>query len=63
MEELEIPLQYRVVVHRLYEEVQVKIRTLVGISEKVLEVTLESSKVDLYPLPFLVYILTNWKSG
>ena len=33
MEELEIPLQYRAVVHRLYEEVKVKIRTSIGISE------------------------------
>jgi len=33
MEELEIPLHYRVVVHRLYEEVKVKIRTSTGISE------------------------------
>ena len=32
MEELEIPLQYRVVVHRLYEEVKVRTRTSVGIS-------------------------------
>ena len=32
MEELEIPLQYRVVVDRLYEEVKVKIRTLESIS-------------------------------
>ena len=33
MEELEIPMHYRVVVHRLYEEVKVKIRTSIGISE------------------------------
>ena len=33
MEELEILLQYRVVVHRLYEEVKVKIRTSAGILE------------------------------
>ena len=33
MEELEIPLQYRVVIHRLYEEMKVKIRTSAGISE------------------------------
>ena len=33
MEELEIPLHYRVVVHRLYEEVKVKIRTSAGILE------------------------------
>ena len=33
MEELEIPVHYRAVVHRLYEEVKVKIRTSSGISE------------------------------
>ena len=33
MEELEIPLHYRVVVHRLYEEVEVKIITSVSISK------------------------------
>ena len=33
MEEIEIPLQYRDVVHRLYEEVKVKIRTSASISE------------------------------
>jgi len=32
MEELQIPLQYRVVFHKIYEEVKIKIRTLVGIS-------------------------------
>ena len=32
MEELEIPLHYRVVVRRLYEEVKVKIRTSTSIS-------------------------------
>ena len=34
MEEHEIPLHYRVVVHRLYEEVKVKLRTSMGISER-----------------------------
>ena len=33
MEELEIPVHYRAAVHRLYEEVKVKIRTSSGISE------------------------------
>lgn len=33
MEELEIPLHYRVVVHRLFEEVKVKIRNSMGISK------------------------------
>ena len=33
MEELEILVHYRAVVHRLYEEVKVKIRTSAGISE------------------------------
>jgi len=33
MEELEIHSHYRSVVHRLYEEVKVKIRTSMGISE------------------------------
>jgi len=33
MEELEIPVHYRAAVHRLYEEVKVKIRTSTGISE------------------------------
>ena len=32
MEELEIPLHYRLVVHRLYEEMKVKISTSAGIS-------------------------------
>jgi len=32
MEELEIPLHYRVIVHRLYEELKVKIRTSTRIS-------------------------------
>jgi len=32
MEELEIPLHYRAIIHRLYEEVKVKIRTSTGIS-------------------------------
>lgn len=62
MEELGIPVHYRVIAHRIYEEVKVKIRTLACI-QKDLEVTMESSKVSLYPLLFLVYILINWKSG
>ena len=33
MEELEIPRHLRETVHRLYEEVKVKIRTPTGISE------------------------------
>ena len=33
MEEIEIPVHYRAVVHKMYEEVKVKIRTSVGISE------------------------------
>ena len=33
MEELEIPVHYRAVVHRIYEEVKVKIRTSASISE------------------------------
>jgi len=33
MEELEIPVHYRVVVHRLYEEVKVKIKTSTSISK------------------------------
>ena len=33
MEELEIHLQYRAAIHRLYEELKVKIRTSKGISE------------------------------
>ena len=33
MDELEIPLHYRAVVHRLYEEVKVKIRNSTGILE------------------------------
>ena len=60
MEELEIHVHYRVVVHRLHEEVKVKIRTSVGISNN-FRSDIRIKKV--VPLLFLVYILINWKSG
>ena len=62
MEELEIVVHYRVLVHILYEEVKVKLEPH-KVFQKILEVTLKSSKVALYPLFFLVYILINCKSG
>ena len=61
MEELGVPIHIRAVVHKLYEEVKVKIRTSYGISESFR--SLGSSKGAHYPLPFLAYILTNLKSG
>ena len=62
MEELEIPLHYRAAVHRLYEEVKVKIRTSTDIS-KSFRSDVGVKQGALYPLLFLVYILINWKSG
>jgi hypothetical protein len=62
MEELGIPIHLRASVHRLYEEVKVKIRMSAGIS-KILGAILGSSKGAHCPLPSLTYILTNLKSG
>jgi hypothetical protein len=61
-EELGVPRHLREVVHRLYEEVKVKIITSAGIYES-LEAISGSSKVAHCLLPFLGYRLTRLKSG
>ena len=62
MEELEIHLQYRGVVHRLYEEVKVKIRTSVGISESFRSDIRVKQGYPLSPTLFGLYIekLEEW---
>ena len=62
MEELRVPRHLRAAVHRMYEEVKVKIITSTGIFES-LEVISRSSKVAHCLVPFLGYILTSLKSG
>ncbi len=62
MEELGVPKHLRAIVHRLYEEVKVKTRTLAAFL-KVLEAISGSSKVAHCLLPFLVYISTSLRSG
>ncbi|XP_057846673.2 uncharacterized protein LOC131056339 [Cryptomeria japonica] len=65
MEELGIPAHLRAAVHRLYEEVKVKIRTPDGMMafQLVLGVILVSNKGVLFHLPCLAYTLTNLKNG
>ena len=62
MEELEIPLQYRVVVHSLYEKVKVKIRTSAGISESFRSDIGVKQGCPLSPTLFGLYIdkLEEW---
>ena len=62
MEELEIPLQYRATVHRLYEEVKVKIRTSAGISESFRSDIGVKQGYPLSPTLFGLYIdkLEEW---
>ena len=62
MEELEIPLQYTTVVHRLYEEVKVKIRTSMAISESFRSDIGVKQGCPLSPTLFGLYIdkLEEW---
>ena len=62
MEELEIPLHYRVVVHRPYEEVKVKIRTSTDISESFRSDIGVNQGCPLSPTYFGLYIdkLDDW---
>ena len=62
MKELEIPLHYRVVVHRLYEEVKVKIRTSAGILERFRSDIGVKQGCPLSPTLFGLYIdkLEEW---
>ena len=62
MEELEILLHYRAAVHRLYEEVKVKIRTSAGISESFRSEIGVKQGCPLSPTLFGL-LLINWKSG
>ena len=55
MEELGVPMHLREIVHRLYEEVKVKIRTSDGIS-KSFRSNIGVKQGCPCPLPFLVYI-------
>ena len=62
MEELEIPLHYRVVVHRLYEEVKVKTKTTTGIWESFRSDIGVKQGFPLSPTLFGLYIdkLEEW---
>ena len=62
MEELEIPMHYRAAIHRLYEEVKVKIRTSVGISESFRSDIGVKQGCPLSPTLFGLYIdkLEEW---
>ena len=62
MEELEIPLHYRVIVHILYEEVKIKIRTSAGISESFRSDIGVKQGCPLSPTLFVLYIdkLEEW---
>ena len=56
MEELEIPLHYKAVVHKIYEEVKVKIRTSSSISESFRSVIEVKQGCPLSPTLFGLYI-------
>ena len=62
MEELEVPVHYRVVVHRLYEGVKVKTRTSAGISESFRSDIGVKKGCPLSPTLFGLYIdkLEEW---
>ena len=62
MEELEVPLHLRAVVHRLYEEVKVKIKTSTGISESFRSDIRVKQGCPLSPTLFGLYIdkLEEW---
>ena len=62
MEELEIPMHYRAIVHRLYEEVKVKIRTSAGISKSFRSDIGVKQGCPLSPTLFGLYIdkLEEW---
>jgi len=62
MEELEIPMHYIVVLHRLYEEEKVKIRTSAGISESFRSDIGVKQGCPLSPTLFGLYIdkLEEW---
>jgi len=62
MEEYGIPLHYRVAIHRIYEEVTVKIRTSAGISESFRSDIRVKQGYRLSPTLFGLYInkLEEW---
>jgi len=61
MEEIKIPSEYRVAIHKLYEKVRAKIRTKVFLNALVL--TLGSSRGVIFPPLCLAYVLIRWKNG
>jgi hypothetical protein len=62
MEELGVPMHLREIVHRLYEEVKVKIRTLAGIYESFRSDIGVKQGCPLSPTLFGLYIdkLEEW---
>jgi hypothetical protein len=62
MEELRVPIQLRAVVHRLYEEVKVKIKTTAGIFESFRSDIGVKQGCPLSPTLFGLYIdkLEEW---